>query len=194
MNNFDRWQAVLISRDLARSFARLATNPIFLFVFMLCAVCSSLTNQHQQSPTAGFSAEDFANQAYKKMGGAAVPSNYPQILENYTQAINLNPSLAQAYAGRGTLYWQRIHYLKTFQITAVNQKVAKEFDLDPAQIPVLQQLALQDYQQAQTLYSQQGKRAEAKQVEKAIAQAQRGEKFFCVPVKENWPWMCVKRL
>ncbi len=189
MNDFDRWQSVLISRDLARVFVNLVTNPALLLLFMICAVCSSLTNG--QSPTAVMSAQALANQATERLRGGEIPANYPQILKDYNRAIKLDHNLAQAYAGRGSLYWKRIHYLKSFHSSSVNQKVAEKFDLNPAQIPTLRRLALQDYKQAQLLYSQQGKILEAKQVGKAIFQAQRGDSFFCVPIKADRPWVCV---
>ena len=189
MNNFDRWQAYLITRDIARAFVALATNPKVLLVFIVCAVCSSLTNG--QSPKAVMSAQALADQANARLGSGDIPVNYTPILEDYNRAIKLDHNLAQAYAGRGSLYWKRVHYLKNFQLSAANQKVVNEYDLNPAQIPSLRQLALQDYQQAQILYDQQGKSLDAKQVGKAILQAQRGDSFFCVPVKVDRPWVCV---
>lgn len=191
MNDFDRWQAILISRDLARIFTRLVKSRRFLVFFLFCAVGSTLTNYHQLDKTANFSAQDFALKAHKQLGGAVIPSVYPEVLSSYNQAIKLDTELAQAHAGRGSLYWLRSHYLSNFQRDAASRTMAQNLKLDLSQIPELQRLALQDYQKAQILYAQQGQSFASKQVEKAIAQAQRGEKFFCVPLQQNTPWFCV---
>lgn len=107
------------------------------------------------------------------------PAKYQSALQDYNQAIKLDPQSADAYAARGNFYLNWSKYLEKARTTSnsSNRQLARNFDFELPKAPQMRAAAIADYRQAKSLYHQQEKGYYALQLKRVITHVQRGEDY-----------------
>ena len=117
-------------------------------------------------------AKDYVDRAQRHL----IVNEFEEARANYNQAVKLNPSLAEAYTGRGELYLKQSRYLDRFNKNdEATRKVAQKLHLDLSQSLALKNAGIADYRKAQAIYQKQGKADYTRQMSRLIADAQQGK-------------------
>lgn len=122
-------------------------------------------------------ARDYVEQG--NLDQAAYGQKFHSALQNYNQAIKLEPQYAEAYAERGNLYMKWSSYLDRASKNKYTRKRAQELDYDLSKSPAMKNAALADYRQAKAILERQGGKnryyTEIMELEEGIRNNQQGK-------------------
>ncbi len=94
-------------------------------------------------------AKDYVEQG--NLDQAAYGQKFHSALQNYNQAIKLEPTYAEAYAERGNLYIKWSYYLDRASKNKYSRKKAQELNYDLSKSTAMKNAALADYRQAKII-------------------------------------------